>query len=279
MTMPDRESVHDAVGAYVLGVLDDAEASAFEAHLTECETCSAGVEELSGLEPMLAALAGAPPPDCTDRTDQVDRTDRTDRVGRTDVTPPRFMPLEPAPPGPRVLNGLLGEVAARRAAARRRGRLLVAVAAVLIIGGPAVAVVAVARGEGAPDRPAGRHPTPAEHAFFHDIERKSEATDSATRVNASVGIERKDWGTHAVLRLKNIKGPLKCLLVAVSKSGEEEVITSWAVPGGGYGLPDGPDETSRRPLYIHGGAAMDHAEIDRFEVRTFDGRKLVEVDA
>ncbi|GGZ51822.1 RNA polymerase subunit sigma [Streptomyces inusitatus] len=273
MTMPDRESVHDAVGAYVLGVLDDAEASAFEAHLTECESCSAGVEELSGLEPMLAALAGAPPLDRTERADRAERTDRTD------VTPPRFMPLEPAPPGPRVLNGLLGEVAARRAAARRRGRILVAVAAVLIIGGPAVAVVTIARGDGAAARPGGRHPTPAEHAFFHDIERKSEATDSATQVNASVGIERKDWGTHAVLRLKNIKGPLKCLLVAVSKSGEEEIITSWAVPGGGYGLADGPDDTSRRPLYIHGGAAMDHAQIDRFEVRTFDGRKLVEVDA
>ncbi|MYS68245.1 RNA polymerase subunit sigma, partial [Streptomyces sp. SID5473] len=62
MTMRGQDSIHDAVGAYVLGVLDDADVSAFEAHLAGCDICAVHVEEFSGLEPMLAALADAPVP-------------------------------------------------------------------------------------------------------------------------------------------------------------------------------------------------------------------------
>lgn len=62
MTMYEQESVHDAVGAYVLGILDDADASAFEAHLAGCDICATHLEEFSGMEPMLAMLAEAPAP-------------------------------------------------------------------------------------------------------------------------------------------------------------------------------------------------------------------------
>ncbi|MFF8955734.1 zf-HC2 domain-containing protein [Streptomyces sp. NPDC014894] len=276
MTMPEQESVHDAVGAYVLGVLDDADASAFETHLAGCDACAANLDEFSGMEPMLAVLAEAPAPAAPPNVVSLPGARSN---GRAVAPAPRPVPLVPSPPSARVLTGLLAEVAAGRAARRRRGGYLIAAAAALIIGGPAVAVVVTADDRG-PDRAGGQvHPSPAEDAFFHDMEQKFAATDASTEVSAVVGVERKSWGTHTVLQLKNVRGPLECRLVAVSKTGEEEVVTSWAVPAWGYGIPDGLSEQSRKPLYVHGGAAMNRADIDRFEVRTFDGRKLVEVDA
>ncbi|GAA3372043.1 anti-sigma U factor RsuA [Streptomyces sannanensis] len=256
MTVPERGhpegSEHDAVGAYVLGILDDDEATAFEAHLAGCAVCAAELDELAGVEPMLAMLKEFPGP-----------------------------PEQPVRPEPRTAEVLIDEVAARRAQRRRRGMYLVAAAAALIIGGPTVAVVATSDdgGSGISAHP-GPHPTsPAEDAFHEHMKEKVQNTDPVTGVTAVIGVENKGWGTHAVLELKNVKGPLKCSLVAVSKNGEEQTVTSWAVPKWGYGMEDSPVEAARHPLYVHGGAAMNRGDIDHFEVRTFDGRRLVEVFA
>ncbi|MEV0746767.1 zf-HC2 domain-containing protein [Streptomyces sp. NPDC050273] len=252
---PGDEAGHDAAGAYVLGILDDAETAAFEAHLARCARCAAHLDEFAGLEPMLALLAESP----------------------AAVPGARPVPHVPAPPAPRVLGTLVDEVAVRRARRTRRGRYLVAAAAALIIGGPVVAVMATGGGTTSVEA-ADPHPTsPAEDAFFHHMKEKARATDPVTAVDATVGMEPKAWGTHTVLELKNVKGPQKCRLIAVSKTGEEEVVTSWSVPKWGYGITDSTHPTARYPLYVHGGAAMDRADIDHFDVRTFDGERLVSV--
>ncbi|MFG3286125.1 anti-sigma factor family protein [Streptomyces sp. NPDC048111] len=244
-------SPHEAVGAYALGVLDDAEATAFEEHLAGCAACAAELDSLAGMEPVLAALREFPGP--------------------------AAQPLRPPPPD--LSTSLINEVAAQRARRRRRTTYLVAAAAALIVGGPAVAVVATSSGTGT-HQSAEAHPTsPAEDAFFNHMTQKVSATDPASQVTATVGTEPKAWGTHTVLELKNVKGPLKCSLIAVGKNGERETVTSWAVPGWGYGIKDSPHESARYPLYVHGGTAMNHDQIDHFEVRTFDGRALVDVPA
>ncbi|MFD8690267.1 anti-sigma factor family protein [Streptomyces sp. NPDC059651] len=252
---PVDEAGHDAAGAYVLGVLDESEAAAFETHLAGCARCAAHLDEFAGMEPMLAMLAESP----------------------AAVPGARPVPHVPAPPAPRVLGSLIDEVAAKRARRTRRTRYLVAAAAALIIGGPVVAVAVTGGGPGSVEA-ADPHPTsPAEDAFFHHMKEKAEATDPVTAVDATVGMEPKAWGTHTVLELKNVKGPQKCRLVAVSKTGEEEVVTSWSVPKWGYGIADSAHPAARYPLYVHGGAAMARADIDHFEVRTFDGERLVSV--
>ncbi|WP_406501459.1 zf-HC2 domain-containing protein [Streptomyces sp. NBC_01590] len=265
---------HDAAGAYLLGVLDDAEASAFEAHLADCELCAARLDELVGLGPVLAKVSVSPgaPAD-------------------------RYVPGQP---GPRVLERLLDEVTAGRARRRRRSLCLVAAAVALIIGGPVVAVLT--SGDGGPTmRAAGPYPTgstnptnpanptsptsptrstgPAGDASVDRMPEKVRATDPVTRVDATIGMARKPWGTSTVLELRNVTGPQKCRLIAVSRTGEEEVVTSWSVPEWGYGIEDSPYPGAEQPLLVSGGAAMDRGEIDRFEVRTFDDRRLVEVDA
>lgn len=102
---------HVDVGAYLLGALDDAEMSAFEEHLAECDACGQELDELSGVVPVLAEL-------------------REDGVGF------------PEPPGDALLDRLLRQVSGERRARRRRRLVAVAVAAVLVVGGPSIALLA-----------------------------------------------------------------------------------------------------------------------------------------
>ncbi len=257
---------HETVGAYALGILDDAEATAFEAHLAGCEWCAQQLDELAGLEPMMAALAGLP------------------GTGVPGTGVPAVAESLTAKPSPRLSEKLVDEVAERRARKRRRNLYLVGTAAALIIGGP-FAAVATTGGGGGDDGDGGRRAeatqqaaSPAEAAFAAMPDRVT-ATDPATRVSATVALEKKAWGTETVLELKNLKGPRKCSLIAVGKNGERETLSSWTVPDRGYGIPDATTEKARKPLYVHGGAAFAPSQISHFEVVTFDGKRLVEVDA
>ncbi|MGI5455272.1 anti-sigma factor family protein [Streptomyces sp. CA-249302] len=246
-------SEHETVGAYALGILDDAEATAFEAHLATCEWCAQQLDELAGMEPMLAALADLP-------------GSGTPAIGES----------LSAKPSPRLAEKLVDEVAEKRKVRSRRNFFALAASVALIAGGP-LAVWAATSGD---DGGTGNNMAmgPAQAAFQVMTDKKS-ATDTSTHVSATVAVEKKDWGTHAVLQLKNVKGPLKCSLIAVGKNGERETVTSWAVPNWGYGIPNGKTEEARNPLYVHGGAAFTPNEIDHFEVMTFNGKKLVQVAA
>ncbi|GAA5064603.1 anti-sigma factor family protein [Streptomyces similanensis] len=244
---------HETVGAYALGILDDAEATAFEAHLAGCEWCAQQLDELAGMEPMLAALADLPGAG-------------TPAIGES----------LSARPGPRLVEKLVDEVSERRARKRRTTFYLVAAAAALIIGGP-LTVYAVGGADGGTGS-ATVAAAPAK-AAFQAMTDKVTATDPVTHATATVALEKKDWGTNAVLELKNVTGPERCSLIAVGKNGERETITSWSVPNWGYGLPNARTEEAKSPLYVRGGAAFEPGQIDHFEVMTFDGQKVVQVKA
>ncbi|MGW3957756.1 zf-HC2 domain-containing protein [Streptomyces sp. NPDC004752] len=105
---------HRDVGAYALGVLDEAAAFRFEDHLMECPSCTAHVTEFGPAARQLMLYRRATP---------------------------RFVhPL--AQPGPRLLDRLLGEVTARRRARRRRLLYGLAASLVFAVAGPGVAVYA-----------------------------------------------------------------------------------------------------------------------------------------
>ncbi|WP_320776329.1 zf-HC2 domain-containing protein [Streptomyces sp. CRN 30] len=249
--------IHETVGAYALGILDDAEASQFEAHLAGCEWCAQQLDELAGMEPMLAALADLP------------GAQGSPALGETLA----------AKPSPRLTERLVDEVAERRARKRRRNYYMVAAAAALIVGGP-VTAIAVTGGDGSTNVQAGETrsaTSPAKDAFLNRDD-KVTATDPTTEASATVAVESKAWGTDTVLELKNIKGEEKCSLIAVGKNGERETATTWSVPAWGYGLPDATTEEAKEPLYVQGGVAMEVNDIDHFVVMTFGGEKIVEVD-
>ncbi|MCX5048534.1 zf-HC2 domain-containing protein [Streptomyces sp. NBC_00201] len=246
-------SEHETVGAYALGILDDAEATAFEAHLATCEWCAQQLDELAGMEPMMAALADLP-----------------------GTGSPAIGESLSARPSPRLAERLVDEVSERRAQKRRKGFYLVAAAAALIIGGP-LTVMAVNGGSDS-----GKTATPlaaGAKAAFSTLSDKVTATDPSTKVKATVAMQEKEWGTWGVVELSNVKGPLKCSLIAVGKNGERETMSSWSVPKWGYGIANAKSEEAKEPLYAQGGAALQPNDIDHFEVMTFDGKKLVEIDA
>ncbi|WP_419248939.1 zf-HC2 domain-containing protein [Streptomyces canus] len=246
---------HETVGAYALGILDDAEATAFEAHLATCEWCAQQLDELAGMEPMLAALADLP-------------GSGTPAIGES----------LSAKPSPRIVNKLVDEVAERRARKRRRSFYMVAAAAALIVGGP-FAAMAAGGGDSGGDTEQPRVLASTAKELFESMNDKVSAKDSSTGVSATVAMQTKDWGTSLGLELKGVKGELKCSLIAVTDNGERWTASTWSVGKWGYGLPDGKTPESKKPLYIGGAVAPAQNTIDHFEVVTSDGKKLVEVDA
>ncbi|MEV6316546.1 anti-sigma factor [Streptomyces sp. NPDC051776] len=236
-----RTQQHLATGAYALGIMDPADAWHFEAHLDECATCVAQLREFAGIEKLLADLATAWPP------------------GET--WPPQ--------PSEGLLDRVTGEVAMARRAARKRRLYLVAAAAALVIGSSVVGGLA-ASGPG-PDAPAdpGEQVLAANETIRH--------TDASSGVSAMISMTERAWGTDIGLEVRNVRGPLKCRLVAVGKHGEEETVSTWSVPERGYGVPG--TVTENKALHSEGGTAMERKDIDRFEVWTLDGQRLVAVDA
>ncbi|MGO4419327.1 anti-sigma factor [Streptomyces sp. MCAF7] len=270
MTAQAHHAGHDAVAAYVLGVLDDADATYFEQHLASCDDCGRRLDELAGIEPMLAELASGVP----------GIHGAPGRPGLTGVphsftATPNGIDTLTASPSPGLLDSMIGEVAVVRRKRRRRHLSLVAAAAVLIIGGP-LGAVALTSDDGSSTTISAE--TTASKTF-EAMPTKIQATDPDTEVNATIALKDKMWGLDAMLRLKNVKGPLACSMIAVSKSGEKQVMTTWSVPPQGYGIADSPDKSAQAPLFTQGGAAFKSADIDHFEIRTLDGKLLVSVKA
>ncbi|MDR8414864.1 zf-HC2 domain-containing protein [Nonomuraea sp. 3-1Str] len=234
---------HTDVGAYALGLLDDDDKAAFEEHLATCPPCAAELADLSGVA---GALVGIGPLD--------------------DLGPP------PSRGEAEVVDLMRRKRTADRRA--RRGTIVIGLAAAvtLVAGGLTVGTQLGDPGAAPPPAAAGHHDHlgPAEQ-FYADG--TPVAGTGARGVTGGLVIESKAWGTHAALKLSGVKGPLECELVSVSKSGERRVMTGWAVPAAGYGVPGQPD-----PLYTHGGSPYPLEQIDHFEVVTTKGEKLLTVN-
>ncbi|MFI0780757.1 zf-HC2 domain-containing protein [Streptomyces sp. NPDC021212] len=273
MTAQAHHAGHDAVGAYVLGVLDEADATYFEEHLAGCDQCGRQLDELTGLEPLLADLAA----DIPGIHGTPGRTAITGHTPHAFTATPTAIDTLTAKPGPALLNRMVGEVAAARSKRKRRGLYLVAAAAALIVGGP-LGTMAVTSGSGSDAAPPVASAA-SDSQLFAGMPDKVEATDPDTKVSAAIALENKMWGTFGMLRLGNVKGPLECSLIAVGKDGQKQTMTTWAVPDRGYGIKDSPEKMARSPLWAHGGAAMARSDIDHFEVRTSDGKMLISVKA
>lgn len=117
----------------------------------------------------------------------------------------------------------------------------------------------------------GDRPPAATQSIMAQGEHRS-GTDPATGARGTVALISHGWGTWVALDLSNVRGPLNCELVAVNASGGKHVVTGWAVPAKGYGVPGSPGH-----LTVEGGVADPLADIVRFEVRVSDGSNLLTI--
>ncbi|MDH2427145.1 zf-HC2 domain-containing protein [Sphaerisporangium sp. TRM90804] len=277
---------HVEVAAYILGVLNKEDSEAFDRHLLECASCQNELREMYDLPDALNLVkrsmkgqvngtargvpngAAAPRSAANGFARGVTGGPSPDEGVVRDLWPPR--PRERSgghrrvsadpPPG-----GFRDELAEARRQARRRSVTWLGVAAALVIGvtgvatahlwpgpGPGVSVAAPAV-SGAPEVREGEGP--------------------AKGVSGSVGMVRKSWGTEVQFKLSGVTGPERCSLVAVSRTGDTDIVSGWSVPPGkGFGVPGFP-----APLSLTGGTALARTDIVRFEVRRDDGVRLLDI--
>lgn len=250
-------SPHVDVAAYVLGILDEPDDATFTQHFAHCPRCRAEFRELSDLPRLL---------------DQV----TPNRVERKRSRPP-------AAPGKQVLARALDEIGvARRSRRRTTTRWLATAAAVVALAIGSVVVWQLGGNTTPPVNQAGppssRSAAPTSTtATGTDVvagARTVSATNPTTGVAATIGIEPQAWGTRINLELRGVLGPMQCQIVAVSRSGASQVVTSWNVPAGGFGVPNSPE-----PLRITGNIGFDQEDIERFDIRRDAGPDLLVVPA
>lgn len=160
----------------------------------------------------------------------------------------------------RVVGAALDQVAAVRIRRRRASWLIAATLVGVVSAVTAFAVVFFG-------------PSPAETSRQPPGETLL-AGNASTGVTAKTTLRPHEWGTEVGFELRGVKGPLQCELVAVSKSGQDQVVTSWRVPEAGYGVQGSPE-----PLRIQGGTGMARPDIARLEFRIADGPSIVDVPA
>jgi anti-sigma factor RsiW len=231
--MMTPEDIHRDVGAYVLGVLGPRDSARFQDHLMMCRSCPRELEELSPVAALLSRVDAESLAFAERTARDSGRAEALVSVVRTD----------------------------RRRSARSHRILALAACLVVVIAG---AVVAVSLGLGGSGLP-GRQPT-------SPVAQKLHAVDERSGAEASVQLEPKRWGSQVTLQVARVSGPLRCRLVAVSKSGQSEVVMGWSVPPDGYGTAANPD-----PLVLHGGTDLQPGDVSRFEIRTVSGNLIVSV--
>jgi len=237
---------HTDVAAYALGLLEETDRRAFEAHLAGCPLCAAELGDFTGMAEIFDDVPSVEP--------------------------------RPDPPDGGELVALLRHRELTERRRRRRMTLLGAAAGVALLAGGAVA-----GGLAAHDRPAhtardqAAHPTATPGHGVGDVFRDGEkvaAVDAGTGVTGAVAMRSKGWGTDVGIELSRVKGPLVCRLVAVSTTGERRTVSEWSVPPKGYGLPGSP----MRTLQVHGGTALGRADLARFDVQVEgSGRTLLSI--
>ena len=251
-------SEHTDVGAYSMGLLEPADRQAFEDHLAGCAFCAAEIAQLS---PLAGLLRGIDPAEVAAGPSAA----RSPAAAATPL-PARSpaaaaAPFPAAEPPPAAISDLLRKRAARQ---RERTRWQVSLAAaagiVLISGGVGIGLATA---------PSHSSPAPAAVAVVGQLH---SATDAATGAAGTVGLVSKPWGTQVTMDLSNVRGPLECQLIAVSKSGEQRVVMGWLVPAAGYGVLDHPAH-----LVLAGGTSIKASDLARLEVTVVKGGTLLSI--
>ncbi|GGR68916.1 RNA polymerase subunit sigma [Micromonospora fulviviridis] len=243
---------HMDVAAYALGVLDPQDAERFEEHLATCWACAA---ELETMVPVVGLLSG--------------------------IDGEAMAALEQTHTDPALLDRTL--MAVRRDRRRTRMRQVFATAAaVVVFGGLSGAGMAGLFGGGddkplpqagptltAPvTAPPASKPSDPNDPNVGGNEQEGDqhnAVDPGTGVKTTMWLASKEYGTQIDLQLTRLPGPRTCRLVVVRKNATSEVVSTWSVPGGGYGT-----NTNQLPLELSASTSAPIKDIEKIQVQSVD---------
>lgn len=225
--------LREAVGAYLLGGLEPAEADEVSVHLSECESCRAEYAELADLVPLMALV-----------------TEQEAVHG-------------PVRPEPAVLGRVLASsrqqsaeaTHAERGAARgrpRRTRTRLALAAacvVLAAGGSAIGV-----------RMSTHSSTTTAWSATVVVMNPYNTNDDITAV---ADVAPATWGSRISLKMEGVPKGYKCSMVVWSADGHSEQAGTWDAPAGGsFTIPASssfsPERVSAIDVTLPDGANLMH---------------------
>ncbi|WP_434743379.1 anti-sigma factor family protein [Micromonospora sp. SH-82] len=244
---------HMDVAAYALGVLDEQDTERFEEHLAACWACAA---ELETMVPVVGMLS--------------------------DIDGETMTAMEQTATDPRLLDRTLAAVRGQRRRQRFR-QILTTAAAVVVFGGlTGVGIASVTEG-GAPSElgaqpsvtaPVGEPGTPNPSASGPGLGGRDEiegdpyaGTDASTGVEATFYVSDKPYGTQVNFVLNKLPGPRDCRLIVVRRDGSTAVISSWAVPEGGWGT-----NTNSEKLVLGATTAVERGDIEQLQVQNISDR-------
>ncbi|KKK07356.1 anti-sigma factor [Micromonospora sp. HK10] len=241
---------HMDVAAYALGVLDPQDAERFEEHLAGCWACAA---ELETMVPVVGLLAG--------------------------IDGESMAALEQTHTDPALLDRTLHAVRLDRRRNRMR-QLLVAAAAVVVVGGLTgigFAGILGDNGSGAPlaeptatvaVTPPSSVPADPNDPNVGGNEQDGEkhnAVDPSTGVTTTMWLTEREFGTRIDFQLTRLPGPRTCRLVVVRKNNTSEALSTWSVPGGGYGT-----STNQPALQLSASTSAGRDDIAKIQVQSVD---------
>jgi Putative zinc-finger len=167
------------------------------------------------------------------------------------------VPSAEEPAEAEVVNLIRRRATDQRRRARWRVAVSAAAAAVLLAGGVAIGLATASR------------PAPPAHSTAVSFM----ATSPVTHVRGKVTLVAKTWGTMITLGLSHLAGPLDCQIIAISRTGERQVLGSWLVPPHAhFGLPGHPN-----PLVIEGPSGFKINNLSRIDINVVNGRTLVSI--
>jgi hypothetical protein len=153
-----------------------------------------------------------------------------------------------------VVDFVIRRAAAQRRQSRRRAWFAAAASIVLLSGGVA----------------AGLRLAPHEPYMSGD---QFSRTNPTSGLSATVGLVPKAWGTQVTLELSKLKTkiPLKCQLIAVSKTGQRRVMVGWLVPPPGDGVSGNP------PLLLLGGTWIAMSDLSAIQIKVVPNLTLLTI--
>jgi anti-sigma factor RsiW len=230
-----------ALGAYVLGALDERERDRVDEHVATCDRCRADLEALIPVRAYLVRLAddelGLESAAPTQERLATAAPAVPDRPGAAPPTPDRLGTTPPTP-------DRVGAAPPRRPWLVRRALPSAAAIAAAVL----LALVAWPRGADEPPIAGSR----------------SSAVDARTGVRASVAATSRMWGTELRVRMSGATPGERCRLIARARDGRSDVAATWWTTYGGS-------------AEVTGAAAIPAADLVALDVMTAAGRRLVHV--